>query len=377
MDAQSKVSRAVTRLVVKHPFFGSICLSVVVKPEDDIPTMCTDGKTILWSPDFVDTMDQEETVGVMAHEVLHIVFKHSLRRGSRDPELWNIACDFAINQILVDSEDSEFTLPEGALIDPQYKDLAAEAIYDRLPQDAKEKYGNAVIGEVKDAKKDDGNDMSQAEVKQMEADIDAKIMMAATGAKTVGKLPASIKALIDEMERSQVDWRDVMRRFIGGDQPDDYSFRKPQKKMYHMTGIISPSIEKIGAGDVVIGIDTSLSVCKRELSFFLGEINAISEDLKPRSITVITCDARVQTVTRYEQGEEIQMIEIGGRGGTLVKPVFDYIEEHQLPVDNMVYLSDLEIFDYPEHPPHYPTLWVSSSMRSDPAPWGDTTYLKT
>jgi len=374
MDAQSKVSRAVTRLVVKHPFFGSICLSVVVKPEDDIPTMCTDGKTILWSPDFVDTMDQEETVGVMAHEVLHIVFKHSLRRGSRDPELWNIACDFAINQILV---DSEFTLPEGALIDPQYKDLTAEAIYDRLPQDAKEKYGNAVIGEVKDAKKDDGNDMSQAEVKQMEADIDAKIMMAATGAKTVGKLPASIKALIDEMERSQVDWRDVMRRFIGGDQPDDYSFRKPQKKMYHMTGIISPSIEKIGAGDVVIGIDTSLSVCKRELSFFLGEINAISEDLKPRSITVITCDARVQTVTRYEQGEEIQMIEIGGRGGTLVKPVFDYIEEHQSPVDNMVYLSDLEIFDYPEHPPHYPTLWVSSSMRSDPAPWGDTTYLKT
>ena len=374
MDAQAKVSRAVTRLVVKHPFFGSICLSVVVKPEDDIPTMCTDGKTILWSPDFVDTMDQEETVGVMAHEVLHIVFKHSLRRGSRDPELWNIACDFAINQILV---DSEFTLPEGALIDPQYKDLTAEAIYDRLPQDAKEKYGNAVIGEVKDAKKDDGNDMSQAEVKQMEADIDAKIMMAATGAKTVGKLPASIKDLIDEMERSQVDWRDVMRRFIGGDQPDDYSFRKPQKKMYHMTGVISPSIEKIGAGDVVVGIDTSGSVSRRELKFFLGEINAISEDIKPRSITVITCDAKIQTVRRYEQGEEIQKIEINGRGGTRVKPVFDYIEEHQLPVDNMVYLSDLEIFDYPEHPPHYPTLWVSSSMRSDPAPWGDTTYLKT
>jgi hypothetical protein len=57
--------------------------------------------------------------------------------------------------------------------------------------------------------------------------------------------------------------------------------------------------------------------------------------------------------------------------------VFDYIEEHQLPVDNMVYLSDLEVFDYPENPPHYPTLWVSSNMRSNPAPWGETTYLKT
>ena len=374
MDAQMKVSRGSTRLVIKFPFYGSVCLRVNVKPDASVSTMATDGKSILWSPDWVDTIGQEETVGTLAHEVLHIILKHPLRRGSRDPLLWNIATDFAINQILV---DAGFKLPEGALIDPQYKGLTAEAIYDRLPQDASEQYGNAVIGEVKDAKKDDGSDMSEAEVKQMEADIDATIMMAATGAKTVGKLPAFAEDLIKEMQRSQVDWRNVMRRFIGGDQPDDYSFRRLHKKMYHMGGVVSPTIERMGAGDIVIGIDTSLSVCKKELSFFLGEINAISEELKPRSITVITCDARVQTVKRYEQGEEIQMIEIGGRGGTLVKPVFDYIEEHQLPVDNMVYLSDLEIFDYPEHPPHYPTLWVSSSMRSDPAPWGDTTYLKT
>ena len=374
MDAQMKMSRGSTRLVIKFPFYGSVCLGVKVKPDASVSTMCTDGKSILWSPDFVDTIDQEQTVGTIAHEVLHIILKHPLRRGNRDLLLWNIATDFAINQILV---DAGFKLPEGVLIDPQYKGLTAEAIYDRLPEDAKEQYGNAVIGEVKDAKKDDGSDMSQAEVKQMEADIDAKIMIAASGAKAVGKMPAFVKDLIEEMERSQVDWRNVMRRFVGGDQPDDYSFRRLHKKMYHMNGMISPTIEKIGAGDVVIGIDTSLSVCKRELSFFLGEINAISEDLKPRSITVITCDARVQTVKRYEQGEEIQMIEIGGRGGTEVKPVFDYIEKHQLPVDNMVYLSDMEIFDYPENPPHYPTLWVSSSMRSDPAPWGETTYLKT
>lgn len=374
MDAQMKVSRGSTRLVIKFPFYGSVCLRVNVKPDASVSTMATDGKSILWSPDWVDTIGQEETVGTLAHEVLHIILKHPLRRGSRDPLLWNIATDFAINQILV---DADFKLPEGALIDPQYKGLTAEAIYDRLPQDASEQYGNAVIGEVKDAKKDDGSDMSEAEVKQMEADIDATIMMAATGAKAVGKMPAFAEDLIKEMQRSQVDWRNVMRRFIGGDQPDDYSFRRLHKKMYHMGGVVSPTIERMGAGDIVIGIDTSLSVCKKELSFFLGEINAISEELKPRSITVITCDARVQTVKRYEQGEEIQMIEIGGRGGTLVKPVFDYIEEHQLPVDNMVYLSDLEIFDYPEHPPHYPTLWVSSSMRSDPAPWGDTTYLKT
>ena len=131
MDAQAKVSRAVTRLVVKHPFFGSMCLSVNVKSDDSIPTMCTDGRSILWSPSFVDTMGQEETVGVMAHEVLHIVFKHHLRRGARDPELWNIATDFAINQVLV---DNGFTLPKGGLIDEAPAARLHQALRVEMPE---------------------------------------------------------------------------------------------------------------------------------------------------------------------------------------------------------------------------------------------------
>jgi len=84
----------------------------------------------------------------------------------------------------------------------------------------------------------------------------------------------------------------------------------------------------------------------------------------------------VQTVRRYEQGEEIEMIEVNGRGGTLVRPVFDYIEENNINVDNMVYFSDMCISDYPECP-HYPTMWVSSYAIGSPAPWGETVFLKT
>ena len=51
MDAQMKVSRGSTRLVVKFPFYGSVCLRVNVKPDASVSTMATDGKSILWSPD--------------------------------------------------------------------------------------------------------------------------------------------------------------------------------------------------------------------------------------------------------------------------------------------------------------------------------------
>jgi predicted metal-dependent peptidase len=373
MDAQMKMSRAVTQLVVRHPFFGSMCLSVKVSPDDSIPTMCTDGTSIQWSPAYVDEIPQDECTGVLAHEVVHIVLKHMLRRGDRDPERWNYACDYAVNPILL---EAGFKLPEGRLYDPAFANLSAEAIYDRLPDDIGEKAKGSGFGDVVDAKGEQGQDLSPAEQKQMEADIDSKVMMAASAAKAVGKLPAKIDQMIQQMQQAQVDWRDVLRRFIGGDQPDDYSMRRPQRTMYHMAGIVAPSIQKVGAGNIVVGIDTSGSVSHHELTQFLGELNAVSEDTAPTSITVITCDTHVRTVQRYERGELIEEIKVGGRGGTLVTPVFKYIEENELEVDSMIYLSDLEVWDYPEQAPHYPTLWVSSWDQAKPAPFGETTYLK-
>jgi predicted metal-dependent peptidase len=373
MDAQMKMSRAVTQLVVRHPFFGSVCLSVKMAPDPTIPTMCTDGTSILWSPSFVDEMTQDECTGVLAHEVMHIVMKHMLRRGERKPDRWNYACDYVINPILL---EAGFVLPENGLNDPQYANLTAEAVYDRLPENIEQQAQGGGFGEVVDAKGKNGKSLSPAEVQQMEADIDSKVMMAANAAKAVGKLPAKIDQMIQQMQKAQVDWRDVLRRFIGGDQPDDYSMRRPQRTMYHMAGIVAPSIQKVGAGNIVVGIDTSGSVSHHELTQFLGELNAVSEDTAPTSITVITCDTHVRTVQRYERGELIEEIKVGGRGGTLVTPVFKYIEENELEVDSMIYLSDLEVWDYPEQAPHYPTLWVSSWDQAKPAPFGETTYLK-
>lgn len=372
MDAQLKVSRAVTKMVVSHPFFGSMALSVRIERDDTQPTMMTDGKSIKWNAAFVDEMTEPETLGVLAHEVMHIVLKHMLRIEGRDHHKWNVACDYAINAILL---DSGFTLPTPNLHDEKYRNLMAEAIYDRLPEDEAQSQACG-FGVVVPATNDDDKQMSDAEAKQLEADIDSRVMVAAEAAKTVGKLPQAIEQIVKRMKRAQVDYRDKLRRMVGGDQPDDYSFRRPQRRMYHMTRIVAPSIQKIGAGDQVVYIDTSGSVSNVELQHFLGELNAIVDDMAPRSITVITADTDVRTVRRYEQGEHIDKIEVGGRGGTAVAPVFAYIRDHDLPVDNMICLTDLEIWDFPETP-DYPVLWVSSYQDAKPAPFGETVYIQT
>ncbi len=101
----------------------------------------------------------------------------------------------------------------------------------------------------------------------------------------------------------------------------------------------------------------------------------MSEEIKPNSITVITCDAIIQTVKRYEHGDIIEDIKCNGRGGTCVMPVFDYIRLNNLNVDSMIYFTDLGIWDYPKQV-EFPLLWVSTDVNQDEAPVGNTTYLK-
>lgn len=226
-----------------------------------------------------------------------------------------------------------------------------------------------------DAANDEGDALSPSEIKQMEATIDQRVMLAASAGEGAGKLPAAIKELVEQMRRSKVDWRDVFNRFIGGDQPDDYTFRRCNRKVYYTQGIYMPAIDKIGVGDVVVAVDTSGSVSSAELEQFLGELNSITDDHKPKSVTVITCDSVIRTVNRYEQGDIIEKIECTGRGGTRVEPVFRYINDNDIPVDNMVYLTDMGIFDFPDTAPDYPVLWVSTDERCGDAPFGQTTRI--
>ena len=100
MDSQLKVSRAVTKLGYSKPFFGSCAMTLRVYENNSIPTMATDGKTIMWNREFVDKLSEDETEAIIAHEVLHVVWLHHLRQGDRNPKKCNIAMDYAINWTL-------------------------------------------------------------------------------------------------------------------------------------------------------------------------------------------------------------------------------------------------------------------------------------
>jgi len=383
-DLPRKIARSKVRLMLdKHGkgwgFYASVLYQMPMVEKNSIPTMATDGKSIFYNAEFTDALSEAELDGVKVHEAYHRILKHHLRMGKRDAELWNIACDYAINPIII---QSGLVLPEGALIDAKFKGMSAEKIYDLLKQDqGDDGNGGGGSGQPQPQEwgnvEDQGGNMSEDQIKSEEATINAQVVMAVNSMKTeAGKLPANIKEIIDEMKRSQIDWKDVLRRFVGGDQPEGYSYRRPNRRQWYLNEVVTPVSNKIGCGDIVVGIDTSGSVSSIELSHFLGELNAIAESSGAESVTIITCDYDVQGVVRYERGDQIEDIVCKGRGGTRVMPVFDYIAENNVNVDNFIYFTDMGIGDYPEHDVGYPILWVSSDMRGEEAPIGETTYLK-
>lgn len=363
-------------------FYASILYQMPMVVKNDISTMATDGTSIFYNEEFTDALTEPQLDGVKVHEALHRVLKHHLRMGKRDHQLWNIACDYAINPIIL---ASDLVLPDGALVDARFKDMSAEKIYDILQSESKDKpqdgNGNGGGGSGQPQAQAWGNvdapqGMSEDQVKQQEATIDAQTMMAVSSIKNRGEIPSSIKDIIKAMERSQIDWVDVLRRFVGGDQPQDYSYRRPNRRQWYLNEVITPTSNMVGCGHVVVAIDTSGSVSNKELSYFLGELNEITKKCGADSVTVIQCDADIQDVKRYEKGEDIEKFSVVGRGGTCVMPVFNYIDKENIKVDNFIYFTDMGIFDYPKSDVGYPILWVSSDIRGKDAPIGQTTYLK-
>ena len=62
------------KMIVKYPFFGSVVANVYYKENKDIPTAGTDGKTIYYNPEYLESLSVEEQTFVFPREVCHIAY---------------------------------------------------------------------------------------------------------------------------------------------------------------------------------------------------------------------------------------------------------------------------------------------------------------
>lgn len=365
--------KAKTDLIIKHPFFASILFSMPIIEDTNVKTLATNGEEVRYNPEFIKTLSMSETVFVLAHEVMHCVFHHMTRRGTRNPNRWNIAADYIINDVL--SQDKVGTMPQGCLYNPQLVQQGngvTEQVYALLPEETENKSGDGSEhgqGGSLDQCLDAGKD--EAEQSQKEAEMKPRIIQAANAAKMQGKLSAGLSRLVSEMVKPRVDWREVLRRFISEKAKVDLSFARP-KRRWLAEDIYLPSKTGERMGNLVVAVDCSGSINEKVLNAFAAEIRAIVQDTLPAETHVVYFDSQVVNHEVFTGEDTVKLTPCGG-GGTAFSPVFKYVESKDINPVACVFLTDLCCDDFGDSP-DYPVLWVST--HDGDAPFGEILRIK-
>ena len=367
----SEMTKARTELVLKYPFFGKLALGLEIIESDKFDTMATDGQRIYYNPEWTKSITHQERVGVIAHEILHVVYKHHLRRGKRDAYYWNVAGDYVINDILL--EDG-FILPEGGLHNSEYASMQTEKVYDLVYQESKDDSGDGdgdgedsgddgkapSWGEVIDAVNDEGGSLSDADIKELEREINVSVLQAVQSAKGIGGKGSAFQKMIESVKQDKVDWEDVLaNHMLDNLTPCDYNFNNPDRRFIYQDMYL-PSVEKEPNQNIAIAIDTSGSIYEDTKAMFLDAINNIITVGKPNKVSLIYCDDHVQEVKTFYKGEKITLDHLWG-GCTDYEPVFKYIDkELDNDVSYLVYLTDGYCWCDRLVEPDYPVIWATT-----------------
>lgn len=391
MPISRRIQKARTALVLDHPFFGSLLFRLKDRECRSIQTMATDGLSLYYNPDFVETLNASTLAGTLAHEVMHPALHHHVRRLGRDPKRWNVACDYAINPLLV---DAGFNLPEGVLLDDRFRGMSAEQIYNLLETEAaqdsdtddEESESGAAgsnaeqpstskanepsapsteggIGQVLDAPM---LDKETPTIEEQAREWNIAVNQATTVARQAGKLPAGLNRTLEGAAMAAVNWREQLRRFWSETTLADYSWMRPNRR-HLWTGLYLPGVLREGVGEVAIAVDCSGSVNARQLRLFEAEVRSILEGQRPERVYVLYFDAVVHKVETYEAGQRIDLNPVGG-GGTEFGPCFEWLDDRGIRPQTLVFLTDL-YGSFPTSAPSYPVLWASTGSRK--APFGE------
>lgn len=384
---EQRIQKARTALLLDHPFFGSLLFRLAGRECRSIATMATDGTSLFYNPAFVDTLNSATLCGVLAHEVMHPALHHHVRRSGRDPRRWNEACDYAINPLLL--EDG-LCLPAGVLVEDRFRGMSAEQVYNLLCLDSAEAPGEAIAGRQSPATANAPGEGSERPSEQQSAPISdggiGQVLDAPSGksvpsadeqarewtvavsqstclAKQAGKLPSGMARALEGVAKASVDWREMLRRLWSDTVPADYNWARPNRR-HIWAGLYLPGVVREGVDEIAIAIDCSGSVNARQHGLFEAEVCSILESQRPQRVHVLYFDSVVQKVDTYKAGEQVRLSPVGG-GGTDFGPCFEWLYEHGIAPQTLIFLTDL-YGAFPASAPPYPVLWASTGSRQAP-----------
>lgn len=282
-------------------------------------------------------LSENECRFVMAHELLHAGLLHHERCQGRDPYYWNVACDYVINQWLVDMRVGD--IPQlGLLLDPELKGLSAESIYDRIVTDLR-MYRK--LQTFRGFGKGDILDRGSPSFWESAAytDLDSFFRNALSQGliyhqdQQRGFLPAGLVEEIRALGQPPIPWDVELGRWF-----DSYfeplekvrSYARISRRQSSTPDIPRPKwINALGSEEgrtFGVILDTSGSMDKKMLGKALGAIASYAISREVPAVRVVFCDA-----IAYDEGymlpeDILDRVRVKGRGGTILQPGIDLLD---------------------------------------------------
>lgn len=283
-------------------------------------------------------LSTEEWKFVLSHEYLHAGLEHQKRSQGRDPYLWNVACDFVINGWLQEMGIGQMPL-DGGLYDEQLKGMSAESIYDQIQQDLR-KYakldtfrgyhqGDILSGSSFDFPPSPSSSMTLD-------DFCRNALMQGLECHTNqnrGFLPAGLVEEIRALAMPPIPWDVELGNWFSLYFPPlekQHTYARPSRRQSMFPDIPRPRyvFPDIPAKSRTFGVivDTSGSMSSRQLGMALGSIASYASARDVSLARVVFCDARAYDAGYLTPEEIAGRVEIKGRGGTVLQPGVDLLE---------------------------------------------------
>lgn len=385
-----------TRLIMDMPFFGILSSRLRLEENNTwCRTLAVDGRTLYYNTEFImgvtdparieflRYMAKQALPGItdkqldeavsskglsdrnlsaaICHEILHCAYNHFLRRGGRDPKLYNVAADYAINQLIVrDKRIGE--IMNTWLYDKRFDGMAAEEIYNILLKEREEQDeqdgdgdGDGGEGSSMDQHLDPDEDGDEKEGKDGKGGKGGKptisrgtmqeymdeFQNAMTSAASAKGTPEEIKRLVNEMNESKIDWRSKLPRTLLSLIRNDASFMNPSRRSWNL-GVILPGLKPDETIDICIALDTSGSIQDEMLKDFLGEVIAITNMYSQFRIKLLCFDHRIHSPETFDESNvgELLTYELAGGGGTDFAQIWDWMKENEYEPELLLMFTD-------------------------------------
>jgi predicted metal-dependent peptidase len=280
-----------------------------------------------------------------------------VRRGTKEPKVWNQAADHVVNLLLV---KNNFKLPKDGLYDHKFTGMSTEQVYDYLIKNPEQQPNNF--------SEDIEESLSEEQIEKVTNTVVKAIQRAQLSGDT-SNIPEEILRVVKDLINPKLSWVDVLHRYLDANTRQEESWSKPNKRYAPQWYL--PSVESKRISSLTVAIDTSGSINDELLKSFLSEIEYINQTIRPDNLTILDCDYRIHNIHEIDSNDSILDLKFSGGGNTSLKPPIEYCKTHGTNL--LVYFTDLYANPITEDP-GFPILWICYSNH-EPSLVGETVYV--